>query len=64
MLPLIRERRPEVLRVAYADQIETILREIVRAADLNDTGRGIAFVVPVDRVVGVAHFMKRVSDPG
>ncbi len=64
MLPLIRERLPEVLRVAYADQIETILREIVRAADLNDTGRGIAFVVPVDRVVGVAHFMKRVSDPG
>ncbi|HEX6310714.1 MAG TPA: P-II family nitrogen regulator [Acidimicrobiia bacterium] len=53
-----------VLTVAYADQIETILQEIVRAADLNDTGRGIAFVVPVDRVVGVAHFMKRLPDPG
>jgi hypothetical protein len=35
-----------------------VLSEIVRTAELNDTGRGIAFVVPVDRVVGVAHFMR------
>jgi len=48
-----------VLTVVYSDRIEAILDEIVRAAELNDTGRGIAFVVPVDRVVGVAHFMKR-----
>jgi nitrogen regulatory protein PII len=48
-----------VLTVVYANQIETILAQIVKAADLNDTGRGIAFVIPVDRVVGVAHFMKQ-----
>lgn len=48
-----------VLTVVYSDRIEAILDEIVRAAELNDTGRGIAFVVPVDRVVGVAHFMKQ-----
>jgi nitrogen regulatory protein PII len=48
-----------VLTVVYADQVESILREIVKAADLNDTGRGIAFVVPVETVVGVAHFMRR-----
>jgi hypothetical protein len=36
-----------------------VLGDIVRAADLNDTGRGIAFVLPVEKVVGVAHFMKR-----
>lgn len=53
-----------VLTVVYSDRIETILDEIVRAADLNDTGRGIAFVVPVDRVVGVAHFMKQRPDGG
>ncbi len=47
-----------VLTVAYPEQVETILREIVQAADLNDTGKGIAFVLPVDKVVGVAHFMK------
>lgn len=48
-----------VLTVAYADQVDTILQEIVRAADLNGPGRGIAFVVPVERVVGVAHFMRQ-----
>ena len=29
-----------------------------RAAELNHTGRGIAFVLPIDKVVGVAHFMR------
>ena len=48
-----------VLTVARSDLIDRILEEIVRAADLNDTGRGIAFVVPVTKVVGVAHFMKQ-----
>ena len=47
-----------VLTVARSDRIDAILEEIVRAADLNDTGRGIAFVLPVEKVVGVAHFMK------
>ena len=47
-----------VLTVVYADQVDAILTEIVRAAELNDTGRGIAFVIPVQNVVGVAHFMR------
>ena len=53
-----------VLTVAYSDQIDAILQEIVRAADLNDTGRGIAFVVPVEKVVGVANFMRQPPDQG
>ena len=48
-----------VLTVVYADQVDSVLAEIVRAAELNDTGRGIAFVLPIDQVVGVAHFMRR-----
>ncbi|HEY8548627.1 MAG TPA: P-II family nitrogen regulator [Vicinamibacterales bacterium] len=48
-----------VLTLVYPDQIDAILDEIVKAAELNDTNRGIAFVLPVDRVVGVAHFMKQ-----
>ena len=48
-----------VLTITRPEQVDTILREIVRAAELNDTGRGIAFVLPVDRVVGVAHFMSQ-----
>jgi nitrogen regulatory protein PII len=39
--------------------VDAILAEIVRAAELDSTGKGIAFVVPVDRVAGVAHFMAR-----
>jgi nitrogen regulatory protein PII len=46
-----------VLTVVYSDRIDAILDEIVRAAELNSTGRGIAFVVPLDKVVGIAHFM-------
>lgn len=51
-----------VLTIAYSDQVETILEAIVRAAELNQTGRGIAFVVPVEQVVGVAHFMKQAPE--
>ena len=47
-----------VLTMVYPEQVDTILQEIVRTAELNDTGRGIAFVLPVEKVVGVAHFMK------
>lgn len=46
-----------ILTVVYQHQVETVLEEIVRAADLNAVGKGIAFVVPVDKVAGVAHFM-------
>jgi nitrogen regulatory protein PII len=52
-----------VLTVAYSDRIEAILDEIVRSAQLNSTGKGIAFVVPVERVVGIAHFMTNTDRP-
>lgn len=48
-----------VLTLVRAERADAILDEIVRAAQLNDTGRGIAFVIPVEKVAGVAHFMKR-----
>ncbi len=51
-----------IFTVVRSDLVDTVLGEIVRAADLNDTGRGLAFVVPVERVVGVAHFMKAMPD--
>jgi nitrogen regulatory protein PII len=47
-----------VLTIVNSEQVDAILEAIVRAGELNDTGRGIAFVVPVDKVAGVAHFMK------
>ncbi|HEX7054460.1 MAG TPA: P-II family nitrogen regulator [Burkholderiales bacterium] len=38
---------------------QPVLEAIVRAAGLNETGRGIAFVLPVEQVAGVAHFMQQ-----
>jgi nitrogen regulatory protein P-II 1 len=46
-----------ILTLTYPDQVDKILEEIVRAAGLNETGKGIAFVLPVERIVGIAHFM-------
>src|SRR5690606_31905718 len=44
-----------VLTVTYEDQNDTILQEIGRAAELDEPGRGLAFVVPVQKVIGVPH---------
>ncbi len=52
-----------LLTVVSSDRVDRVLDEIVRAADLNDTGKGIAFVVPIENVVGVAHFMKHGQAP-
>jgi nitrogen regulatory protein PII len=46
------------------NRTDAVLEAIVKAAELNDVGRGIAFVLPVDRVVGVAHFLRHAGvDP-
>lgn len=46
-----------VLTLTYADKSDPILNEIMRVTDLSSPGMGIAFVVPVDKVVGVAHIL-------
>jgi nitrogen regulatory protein PII len=42
-----------VLTLVLQEQKEAILEEIVRAAELNVPGHGLAFVVPVERVAGI-----------
>ena len=51
-----------LLTIVSASQVDTILDAIVGAGELNDTGRGIAFVVPVEKVAGVAHFMTQAQE--
>ncbi len=46
-----------VLTVVYPDDSEAILKEICEACELEKPGAGIAFVVPVERVVGIAHLL-------
>ena len=47
-----------MLTLVPSDRADAILEAIVGAADLNAVGRGIAFVLPVDKVVGVARFLE------
>jgi len=44
-----------VLTLVQEDEAEGILEEIVRAVELNEPGRGLAFMVPVNKVVGMPH---------
>lgn len=44
-----------VLTVVYTEEADAILQEIIRAAELSEPNRGLAFVVPLEKVVGVSH---------
>lgn len=44
-----------VFSVVYPDKSEAILQEIVQDCELEKPGMGIAFVVPVEKVVGILH---------
>lgn len=57
----IEPEKEVLLTLAPTDRTPVILDAIVKAAELEDTGRGIAFVLPVDRVAGIAHFLR---EPG
>ncbi len=47
-----------VLTIVQKDQVTTILAGIVRSAQLDKAGHGMAFVVPVSRILGVLDSMK------
>lgn len=53
-----------VLTVTYSDKSEDILNEILEATDLCKPGTGIAFVVPVSKVAGVAHMLQGTLEGG
>jgi nitrogen regulatory protein PII len=50
-----------VLTVAESDLAEGILEEIVRAAELSEPRKGLAFVLSVDNVVGASYFKGKMS---
>ncbi len=47
-----------VLSKVFRAKEDAILQAIVDAVDLDKPGTGIAFVLPVEKVVGVAHLHK------
>ena len=53
-----------LLSVTDSDKSEAILWHIAQTCDLEKPGAGIAFVVPVEKVIGIAHlFGKNEVDP-
>lgn len=54
----IEPEKEVVFTVIPSDQKDVILQEIVRAAELNAPGHGLAFVVPVETVAGIAHLVE------
>ena len=53
-----------VLTLVPASEVDAILGEIVRASELDQPGRGLAFVVPVSKVVGIPHMEMAVPREG
>jgi len=51
----IEPEKEVILSVTTPDKTDAILAAIVQAASLDKPGRGIAFVIPVERVVGCVH---------
>lgn len=47
-----------VLTLVPRNISDTVLAEIVRAAELSAPGHGLAFVVPVEQVAGIVHLVE------
>lgn len=50
-----------VFTLTEKKKAEVILQAIVQAAELNEPAHGLAFVVPVEKVVGMPHLDVRTS---
>ena len=61
-IPIMPEKEI-VLTIVYENQSDRILAEIVTAVELEKPGAGMAFVMPLDKVVGVAHLIGEAPPP-
>lgn len=50
-----------VFSMIYSNNTESILQGICRECELEKPGMGIAFVIPVEKIVGVSHPLKKVD---
>lgn len=44
-----------ILTLVQESEVDRILQEVVRVAELNQPGHGLAFVLPVKKIVGMPH---------
>jgi len=54
----IEPEKEVVLTMVPADMVQRVLGEAVRAAELTVPGHGLAFVVTLDQVAGIAHLVQ------
>jgi len=57
----IEPEKEVVLTLIKRDMCERVLDAIVLEADLNKPGKGIAFVLEVERVVGINHLLDKIK---
>jgi len=57
----IEPEKEMVLTLVIRDMSERVLETIVSEADLNKPGKGIAFVLEVERVVGINHLIDKIK---
>jgi len=57
----IEPEKEVVLTLIKRDMCERVLDAIVSEADLNKPGKGIAFVLEVERVVGINHLLDKIK---
>jgi len=57
----IEPEKEVVFSVTPVEKVDAILEEIGKAAELDKPGAGLAFVVPVEKVVGVVHLLEEKS---
>lgn len=44
-----------ILTLVERKEVENLLQAVIHAADLNKPGHGLAFVVPVEKIIGIPH---------
>lgn len=54
----IEPEKEVVLTLVPAELVQAVLETVTAAAELTKPGHGLAFVVPVERVVGVVHLVQ------
>ncbi len=57
----IEPEKEVILTLIRRDISEEVFRAIAEAVDLNKPGKGIAFVLEVERVVGITHLLDQVT---
>lgn len=52
---MIEPEKEVVFTVVSSSQVDGVIEAVVKAGKLNEPGRGMAFILPIDRVLGRVH---------